>query len=162
MLPFPLWIKLHSEKRDKKSPLIESTANMENNQPQKTFKKWVNGEGRLCFCSEWNSTVATGATLGIWGKIIMCLNLLCSQSTEVDFPPTAKRRWLLSQRKMHPASSLWNKKKPMRRTKERRMSQAAPAKKTRRMTLSRKGRLVRWEAYISYNCTVLAVCSNVR
>lgn len=29
---------LHSEKRDKKSPLIESTANMENNQPQKTFK----------------------------------------------------------------------------------------------------------------------------
>ncbi|OBS76373.1 hypothetical protein A6R68_17176 [Neotoma lepida] len=41
MLPFfPLcnWIKLHSEKRDKKSPLIESTANMENNQPQKTFK----------------------------------------------------------------------------------------------------------------------------
>ncbi|EDL21701.1 mCG122391, isoform CRA_c [Mus musculus] len=29
---------LHSEKRDKKSPLIESTANMENNQPQKAFK----------------------------------------------------------------------------------------------------------------------------
>ncbi|KAM4838956.1 protein phosphatase 1 regulatory subunit 12A isoform X9 [Urocitellus parryii] len=29
---------LHSEKRDKKSPLIESTANMENNQSQKTFK----------------------------------------------------------------------------------------------------------------------------
>ncbi|XP_052609251.1 protein phosphatase 1 regulatory subunit 12A isoform X3 [Peromyscus californicus insignis] len=29
---------LHSEKRDKKSPLIESTANLENNQPQKTFK----------------------------------------------------------------------------------------------------------------------------
>ncbi|XP_031205561.1 protein phosphatase 1 regulatory subunit 12A isoform X3 [Mastomys coucha] len=29
---------LHSEKRDKKSPLIESTANMDNNQPQKTFK----------------------------------------------------------------------------------------------------------------------------
>ncbi|XP_023414941.2 protein phosphatase 1 regulatory subunit 12A isoform X4 [Loxodonta africana] len=30
---------LHSEKRDKKSPLIESTANMDNNQSQKTFKK---------------------------------------------------------------------------------------------------------------------------
>uniref|UniRef100_G3RY94 Protein phosphatase 1 regulatory subunit n=1 Tax=Gorilla gorilla gorilla TaxID=9595 RepID=G3RY94_GORGO len=29
---------LHSEKRDKKSPLIESTANMDNNQSQKTFK----------------------------------------------------------------------------------------------------------------------------
>ncbi|XP_023487284.1 protein phosphatase 1 regulatory subunit 12A isoform X7 [Equus przewalskii] len=29
---------LHSEKREKKSPLIESTANMENNQSQKTFK----------------------------------------------------------------------------------------------------------------------------
>ncbi|XP_069714027.1 protein phosphatase 1 regulatory subunit 12A isoform X7 [Phaenicophaeus curvirostris] len=29
---------LHSEKREKKSPLIESTANMENNQTQKTFK----------------------------------------------------------------------------------------------------------------------------
>uniref|UniRef100_A0A8C6IFE3 Protein phosphatase 1 regulatory subunit n=1 Tax=Mus spicilegus TaxID=10103 RepID=A0A8C6IFE3_MUSSI len=29
---------LQSEKRDKKSPLIESTANMENNQPQKAFK----------------------------------------------------------------------------------------------------------------------------
>ncbi|XP_022415609.1 protein phosphatase 1 regulatory subunit 12A isoform X2 [Delphinapterus leucas] len=30
---------LHSEKREKKSPLIESTANMDNNQSQKTFKK---------------------------------------------------------------------------------------------------------------------------
>ncbi|XP_044311545.1 protein phosphatase 1 regulatory subunit 12A isoform X5 [Varanus komodoensis] len=29
---------LHSEKKEKKSPLIESTANMDNNQPQKTFK----------------------------------------------------------------------------------------------------------------------------
>ncbi|NXP45655.1 MYPT1 phosphatase, partial [Heliornis fulica] len=29
---------LHSEKREKKSPLIESTANMDNNQTQKTFK----------------------------------------------------------------------------------------------------------------------------
>nr|XP_010336756.1 protein phosphatase 1 regulatory subunit 12A isoform X2 [Saimiri boliviensis boliviensis] len=29
---------LHSEKRDKKSPLIESTANMDNSQSQKTFK----------------------------------------------------------------------------------------------------------------------------
>ncbi|XP_006142925.1 protein phosphatase 1 regulatory subunit 12A isoform X3 [Tupaia chinensis] len=29
---------LHSEKRDKKSPLIESTANMDNNQSQKTYK----------------------------------------------------------------------------------------------------------------------------
>ncbi|XP_060512864.1 protein phosphatase 1 regulatory subunit 12A isoform X5 [Panthera onca] len=29
---------LHSEKREKKSPLIESTANMDNNQSQKTFK----------------------------------------------------------------------------------------------------------------------------
>uniref|UniRef100_A0A5F9DST5 Protein phosphatase 1 regulatory subunit n=1 Tax=Oryctolagus cuniculus TaxID=9986 RepID=A0A5F9DST5_RABIT len=29
---------LHSEKRDKKSPLIESTANMDNNQSQKSFK----------------------------------------------------------------------------------------------------------------------------
>ncbi|XP_044535841.1 protein phosphatase 1 regulatory subunit 12A isoform X11 [Gracilinanus agilis] len=29
---------LHSEKREKKSPLIESTANMENNQTQKAFK----------------------------------------------------------------------------------------------------------------------------
>ncbi|XP_027698294.1 protein phosphatase 1 regulatory subunit 12A isoform X3 [Vombatus ursinus] len=29
---------LHSEKRDKKSPLIESTANMDNNQSQKAFK----------------------------------------------------------------------------------------------------------------------------
>ncbi|NXP12588.1 MYPT1 phosphatase, partial [Thinocorus orbignyianus] len=29
---------LHSEKREKKSPLIESTANLENNQTQKTFK----------------------------------------------------------------------------------------------------------------------------
>ncbi|XP_045145192.1 protein phosphatase 1 regulatory subunit 12A isoform X6 [Echinops telfairi] len=29
---------LHSEKRDKKSPLIESTANIDNNQSQKTFK----------------------------------------------------------------------------------------------------------------------------
>ncbi|KAK2092888.1 hypothetical protein P7K49_029417 [Saguinus oedipus] len=29
---------LHSEKQDKKSPLIESTANMDNNQSQKTFK----------------------------------------------------------------------------------------------------------------------------
>ncbi|XP_006882609.1 PREDICTED: protein phosphatase 1 regulatory subunit 12A-like isoform X3 [Elephantulus edwardii] len=29
---------LHNEKRDKKSPLIESTANMDNNQSQKTFK----------------------------------------------------------------------------------------------------------------------------
>lgn len=32
-------LKLHSEKREKKSPLIESTANMDNNQTQKTFKK---------------------------------------------------------------------------------------------------------------------------
>ncbi|NXK96122.1 MYPT1 phosphatase, partial [Formicarius rufipectus] len=30
--------KLHSEKREKKSPLIESSANMDNNQTQKTFK----------------------------------------------------------------------------------------------------------------------------
>nr|XP_054486904.1 protein phosphatase 1 regulatory subunit 12A isoform X5 [Agelaius phoeniceus] len=33
-----IYINLHSEKREKKSPLIESTANMDNNQTQKTFK----------------------------------------------------------------------------------------------------------------------------
>lgn len=98
----------------------------------------------------------------VWGKLIMYLDLWCLQSVEVCFPFTAKKPWLLSQRKMHLALSLWNKKRLMRRRKERRMSRAAPARRTRKMTQSLKGRPVSLRASVHCNCVVLEVWSNVR